>query len=86
MSKRRDRARGTGGEAGAAAPPPQSREPERRAEPKGGGLLPQLALLTAVFALAVLVAELAGAANLGVSLGVGQVAFVVALVVLFSRR
>ncbi len=44
-----------------------------------------LAVLVAVFAVAAGVAELAGAANLGVALGVGQVAFVVALVVLLLR-
>ena len=92
MSRRRDRARRAGGEEGAAgggpAPAAAAGEPAeatRRAEPRSR-LLPQLALLTAVFAVAVIAAELAGAANLGVSLGVGQVAFAVALVVLFSRR
>jgi hypothetical protein len=46
----------------------------------------QLALLVAVFAVAVVVAELAGAANLGVALGVGQVAFAIAVVYLLVRR
>ena len=46
----------------------------------------QLAFLVAVFAVVVLVAELAGAANLGVALGVGQVAFAIAVVYLLVRR
>jgi hypothetical protein len=46
----------------------------------------QLALLVAVFAVVVIVAELAGAANLGVALGVGQVAFAIAVVYLLVRR
>ena len=39
-----------------------------------------------VFALAVGVAELVGAANLGVAFGVGQVAFVLALASILIRR
>jgi hypothetical protein len=39
-----------------------------------------------VFAAAVGIAELAGAANLGVAFGVGQVAFIVVLVALLVRR
>ena len=50
------------------------------------GLLADLAILVTVFAVAAGVAELAGAANLGVALGVGQVAFAVALAVLLTRR
>lgn len=46
----------------------------------------QLALLVAVFAVVVLVAELAGAANLGVALGVGQIAFAIAVIYLLVRR
>jgi hypothetical protein len=46
----------------------------------------QLVILAAVFVLAVLVAELAGAANLGVAFGVGQIAFTVALVYLLLKR
>jgi hypothetical protein len=45
----------------------------------------QLALLTAVFAATVGIAEVAGAANLGVSLGVGQIVFTVTLLVLLIR-
>ena len=46
----------------------------------------QLAFLVAVFAVAVLIAELAGAANLGVALGVGQIAFTIAVIYLLLRR
>ena len=44
-----------------------------------------LAVLTAIFAATVGIAELAGAANLGVALGIGQVTFATALVVLLLR-
>jgi hypothetical protein len=58
--------------------------------PRGGngrlrGAVRDVAILAAVFAVAVGVAELAGAANLGVAFGVGQVAFAAALAVLLSR-
>jgi uncharacterized membrane protein (DUF485 family) len=43
-------------------------------------------VLAAVFTLAVLVAELFGAANLGVAFGVGQIAFALALVYLLLRH
>jgi hypothetical protein len=46
----------------------------------------QAAVLVGVFMLATLVAELAGAANLGVAVGVGQVAFAMALVFLLTTR
>jgi hypothetical protein len=50
------------------------------------GLVGQALVLVAVFAVATLVAELAGAANLGVALGVGQVAFAIGLVFLLVKR
>jgi hypothetical protein len=50
------------------------------------GLGIQALVLVAVFGLATLIAELAGAANLGVALGVGQVAFALALVFLLVKR
>jgi hypothetical protein len=46
----------------------------------------QLAFLVVVFAVVVLIAELAGAANLGVALGVGQIAFTIAVIYLLLRR
>jgi hypothetical protein len=47
--------------------------------------LAQSALLVLVFAGATGIAELAGAANLGVALGIGQIAFAAALVALMLR-
>jgi hypothetical protein len=70
----------------------------RRQSPPGDGAPPrglggplsslgaQLVLLAAVFVLAVLVAELFGAANLGVAFGVGQIAFAIGVVYLILRR
>jgi hypothetical protein len=48
--------------------------------------LAQVALLLAVFAAATAIAELAGAANLGTALGIGQIAFALALVAVLIRR
>ena len=48
-------------------------------------ILLDFAILAAVFGIAVGVAELAGAANLGVSVGIGQVCFALALIVLLTR-
>jgi hypothetical protein len=62
-----------------------ARAPAHRAA-SDWGLGVQLALLVAVFAVVVLVAELAGAANLGVALGVGQIAFAIAVIYLLVRR
>ena len=85
MSRRRDRGRRpesaasqpAGGQAAAAQPD--------RGRAAGMGLPAQLALLTAVFGITVGVAELAGAANLGVSFGIGQVVFTAVLLVLLIR-
>jgi hypothetical protein len=44
-----------------------------------------LGILAAVFGATVAIAELVGAANLGVAIGVGQVAFAIALVVLLRE-
>jgi len=89
VSRRRPRQRAAGRE----------RERDRRESGTGSGGAPdaraggfastlggQLVILAAVFAVAVLVAELAGAANLGVAFGVGQIAFAVALVYLLLKR
>ena len=46
----------------------------------------QVALLAGVLAGVTLIAELAGAANLGTALGIGQIAFAVALVWLLLKR
>jgi hypothetical protein len=47
--------------------------------------LGQVLVLAVVFAVTVAVAELAGAANLGVALGIGQIVFAIALVVILLR-
>jgi len=49
------------------------------------GFARDFAILIAVFGATVGIAELAGAANLGVAFGVGQAVFAVALVVLLTR-
>jgi hypothetical protein len=46
----------------------------------------QTALLIAIFAVTTAIAELAGAANLGTALGIGQVAFTGALICLLLKR
>lgn len=46
----------------------------------------QAAILAAVFAVTTVAAELAGAANLGTSLGIAQVVFTAVLVGLLLRR
>ena len=46
----------------------------------------QGAILLAVFALVTGVAELAGAANLGTAMGIGQIAFMAVLIALLLRR
>jgi uncharacterized membrane protein YtjA (UPF0391 family) len=46
----------------------------------------QVAILALVFAVTTGIAELAGAANLGTSLGIAQVVFTVALVALLLKR
>lgn len=75
--RRRDpRAAGQGGTA----------QPGRAASASDWSLGVQLVFLVAVFAVVVFVAELAGAANLGVALGVGQIAFAVAVIYLLVRR
>jgi hypothetical protein len=47
--------------------------------------LAQALLLAAVFAAVTGIAELAGAANLGVAIGIGQIAFALALVAILLR-
>ena len=46
----------------------------------------QIALVVGVFAVTTAVAKLAGAANLGVALGIGQIAFAIAVCVLLLKR
>jgi hypothetical protein len=73
--------------AGAAAPASAGRA---NGGPDSGrrswrGIAVDVGVLIAVFAITAAVAELAGAANLGVALGIGQVAFAIALVVVLLR-
>ena len=69
------------GRAGAAA----ASEPRPARSGVGRRLAIDFGILAAVFAATVGIAELAGAANLGVAIGVGQVAFAVVLVALLLR-
>jgi hypothetical protein len=66
-----------------AAPAPDAggRDPGRGA----GGILRDVAVLLLAFGAGVGIAELFGAANLGVAFGVGQIAFAIALIVLLTR-
>jgi hypothetical protein len=50
-----------------------------------GAILRDVLILAAVFGIAAGIAELAGAANLGVSFGIGQVCFALAVIVLLTR-
>lgn len=58
---------------------------ERESRAPRLALATQLAIVIAIFAVATVTAELAGAANLGVAVGVGQVAFAIGLVALMTR-
>lgn len=83
-------------EGGARGKPAQDRS---AAGPEGGGapgrapgrppnrisFAGQVGILVAVFAAAVGVAELFGAANLGVAFGIGQICFAIVLVALLLR-
>ena len=65
-----------------------SRQPARppQREGDGPGLLGQIAILVAVAAVVTLLAELAGAANLGVALSLGTIAFTIVLMYLILKR
>jgi hypothetical protein len=65
--------------------PSAGKAPRGEPAPAAKSLARDLTILIAVFAAAVGIAELAGAANLGVALGVGQVAFAIVLVVVLTR-
>jgi uncharacterized membrane protein HdeD (DUF308 family) len=87
VSKRSKRRRGpqaSGAEGAAKGGHAPGASARRAASDWGLGV--QLAFLAVVFAVVVLVAELAGAANLGVALGVGQIAFAIAVIYLLIRR
>ena len=79
MSRRRDR-RQAGGR------PDQPHRAGRRDREARSGILRDVAIVVAAFAIGVGAAELFGAANLGVAFGVGQVVFVLTLIVLLTRE
>ena len=62
-----------------------SRETPPRREPDKIPFAAQVALLVAVFAITVGIAELAGAVNLGTSFGIAQIVFAIVLVFLLLR-
>jgi hypothetical protein len=78
---RRKRRPGAGTEPGVSRPG-KGRSGEPRPSRR---LLIDIGILAAVFAATVGIAELAGAANLGVAIGVGQVTFALVLVALLLR-
>ena len=82
MSRRRRPAEGRP----ARGRPPAEERPARPPERQRWSLLPTLAFAIGVFAVVTLIAWAAGAANLGVALGIGQVAFAVAVVWLMVFR
>jgi uncharacterized membrane protein HdeD (DUF308 family) len=86
VSKRSERRRDREAASGEGAAEPARAAETRPRKPSGWSLGVQIAWLVAVFAVVVLVAELAGAANLGVALGIGQIAFAIAAVYLLVRR
>jgi hypothetical protein len=93
VSRRKQRAREAGGagrvaprEQGAAGRAPRATGAARRAAGSRWGLAFQVGFAVAVFAVVTLLAELAGAANLGVSFGIGQIAFAIAVAYLLVRR
>jgi hypothetical protein len=49
------------------------------------GIARDIGIAVAAFAVAVGIAELAGAANLGVAFGIGQVVFAIAVVAVLTR-
>ena len=92
MSRRRDRsgspaqresgrsdAPANGGDWTPGAPAPY-RQPPRLP------FVVQVGVLVAVFAVVSLIADLAGAANLGVALGIGSIAFAIALVAMIVKN
>jgi len=83
---RRKRRPGTATEPAASGPEEGRSAAGRTPDPRSSRrLLIDLGILTAVFAATVGIAELAGAANLGVAIGIGQVTFALVLVALLLR-
>jgi hypothetical protein len=72
--------------AGGREPGRTVRDPAPDVSGRGGGrILRDLAVLLLAFGAGVGIAELFGAANLGVAFGVGQIVFAIALVVILTR-
>ena len=82
MSRRRKPA--AGAPARGEAPDAVGRAREARG-PATGGILRDVVVLLLAFGAGVGLAELFGAANLGVAFGIGQIVFAIALVVLLTR-
>lgn len=78
MSRRKGREGSTPQPAPPARPAPRS--------DAGPSLLVQVGILAAVVAVVTPIAELAGAANLGVSLSIGTIAFAIVLMYLILKR
>ena len=81
MSRRRGTRRRRAGVERPSAEQP-GHPPRQRPAPRPGSprrFVAQVGILVAVFAVVSLIAELAGAANLGVALGIGEIAFAIAL-------
>ena len=69
-----------GGGGWVPGPPAPNRQPPRLS------FVAQVGVLVAVFAVVSAIAELVGAANLGVALGIGVIAFAIALVVVIVKN
>ena len=74
----------SGGPAPGGAWTPGAPAPNR--QPARLPFVAQVGVLVVVFAVVSLIADLAGAANLGVALGIGVIAFAVALVALIVKN
>jgi hypothetical protein len=79
VSRRRPRERPRG------RPDPEPRRPPPPERPRWA-LFPSLGVAVGVFAGVTLISWAAGAANLGVALGIGQVAFAIVLVAIMVWR
>jgi hypothetical protein len=79
MSRRSRRAPGA-----PPAPPPVAEDRPGR-PPQKLSLAAMIGILVATFAVTVGLAELFGAANLGVAFGIGQITFAIVLVILLVR-
>lgn len=69
-----------------ASSPPAAAPPPGRGRDAGPGFLAQVAILIAVLAVVTLIAELAGAANLGVAISIGSIAFTIVLMYFILKR